>query len=148
MNTRVDCHVLDQRELFDLLFQVNGEMSYVFLPGLNLASHAAARAPTTLKLAPEGVFVAQRPSVRLPLITALEDENLGSRMSLNRFIFPFTSCTLRQGRGHTPVTQQTPFDVLGLQRFTKKRIRSQIQHPGRKVVAGAPICVRHPQFFG
>src|SRR6266446_9112154 len=46
-----------------------------------------------------------------------------------------------------PMAEQAPLDMLGLQRLTKERIVSQVDHPGGKVQSRVPIGVHPPQLL-
>src|SRR5580704_7964057 len=44
--------------------------------------------------------------------------------------------------------QQAVLDVLSLQRLTQQRVRAQVKHAGREIVAGAPVGVHFSQLIG
>jgi len=46
------------------------------------------------------------------------------------------------------MTEESILDVLGLQRFSEKGIRAEIDHTGRKIIAGSPISMHLAQFLG
>ena len=54
----------------------------------------------------------------------------------------------RLPRVRTPVPQQPVLDVLRLQRLPQQRILPQIKHARAQIVAGPPVRIHLPQFFG
>src|SRR6202041_4205063 len=48
----------------------------------------------------------------------------------------------------SPVTKKPILDVFPLQRFTQKRIRAQVDHACRQIIASSPVGMNLPQFFG
>jgi len=53
-----------------------------------------------------------------------------------------------QSRARAPVPEQTVLDVGRFQPFAKKGVVLQVDHADGEVVAGAPVGVDAPQFFG
>jgi hypothetical protein len=53
-----------------------------------------------------------------------------------------------QARTRSPVPEKPVLDVLCFQRLFEKRVVQQVYHPEHQVIAGPPIRVDLPQFFG
>src|SRR5579884_2490178 len=51
-------------------------------------------------------------------------------------------------RACAPVSEEPVLDVLRTERLFEQRIVPEINHPQRKIVAGAPVCVGSAQFLG
>src|ERR1700685_406035 len=54
----------------------------------------------------------------------------------------------RLSRVRPPMAKKPILDMFRLQRLAKQRIRAEIDHSGRQIIAGMPVCIRLSQLFG
>jgi hypothetical protein len=46
------------------------------------------------------------------------------------------------------MTEQTVLDVFRLQGLAEQGVRAKIDHARRKIIAGSPVSIHLPEFFG